>query len=487
MRSPGADAGNYTLQTTSTSAVADITPADLFVTGASAASRVYDGTTTASVTGGGVTLLGGDSVTLSAANGFFADRHVGTNKAVTTAYTLSGPDAGNYTLVQPSGLTATITPADLFVTGASAASRVYDGTTTASVTGGGVTLLGGDSVTLSAANGFFADRHVGTNKAVTTAYTLSGPNAGNYTLVQPNGLTADVTPKSVLASGIRVPDKIFDGSNRAILLLDGLTLSGAIATDDVRLDTSNVEGLFPSAEVAAGQLVTISGIRLAGADAGDYLLSSENLSAQASIIAAPATSTLGLSTLVNVFGTAQTALPQLAQALPVANVQADTSIASSPGTDGERLDTATQRSASASDEADGRSATEASTAETLADAQEENATADAPSATASEAGAQSSPPVSGRQAAESVAVIPQSPLPTRRPPTPVDLADGNDRTLASVAAIQSARPATQTRRASNRSVALSGVLSIEVVATPAPPPGTLLDQNLPTLPNPDRW
>jgi hypothetical protein len=69
---------------------------------------VYDATTTATVTGGGITALGSDLLTLSGANAAFADKNVGTGKAVTTAYSLSGADAGNYTLLQPSGLTAEI-------------------------------------------------------------------------------------------------------------------------------------------------------------------------------------------------------------------------------------------------------------------------------------------------------------------------------------------------------------------------------------------
>jgi hypothetical protein len=44
-------------------------------------------------------------------SGSFADPNAGNGKPVTVSgYTLSGPDAGNYTLVEPSGLTASITP-----------------------------------------------------------------------------------------------------------------------------------------------------------------------------------------------------------------------------------------------------------------------------------------------------------------------------------------------------------------------------------------
>lgn len=48
----------------------------------------------------------------SAGSGVFADANVGTDKAVTVSdFTLKGTDAGNYNVVQPAGLTATITAA----------------------------------------------------------------------------------------------------------------------------------------------------------------------------------------------------------------------------------------------------------------------------------------------------------------------------------------------------------------------------------------
>jgi len=57
--------------------------------------------------------LGRDVVTLGGtAVGTFADKNVGINKVVTvTGKTLTGTDAGNYNLVQQTGLSANITNA----------------------------------------------------------------------------------------------------------------------------------------------------------------------------------------------------------------------------------------------------------------------------------------------------------------------------------------------------------------------------------------
>ena len=133
--------------------------------------------------------LGSDSVSLGGTgSGGFRDKNVGTGKAVTVSgYTLSGADAGNYTLVEPTGLTANITPASLAITGLTANNKVYDATVAATLSGTAtVTALGTDSVSLGGTgSGAFGYKNVGTGKTVTVSgYTLSGADASNYTLIR---------------------------------------------------------------------------------------------------------------------------------------------------------------------------------------------------------------------------------------------------------------------------------------------------------------
>jgi hypothetical protein len=106
----------------------------------------------------------------------------------------------NYLITYANG-TLTINPVTVTVAGITAASKVYDGTTTATINTSGATLNGvlsadkGD-VTLmtSGVTGSFADPSVGTNKLVTiSGVTLSGIEAGNYALTQPT-TTADIVP-----------------------------------------------------------------------------------------------------------------------------------------------------------------------------------------------------------------------------------------------------------------------------------------------------
>jgi endonuclease YncB( thermonuclease family) len=97
-----------------------------------------------------------------------------------------------------------ISPAVLTVaSGITANSKVYDGTTTATLSFNNVALVGvvaGDTVSLNT-NGYvanFASANVGHGIAVAVSgLTLNGVSADNYTLTQPENLVADITSPSV--------------------------------------------------------------------------------------------------------------------------------------------------------------------------------------------------------------------------------------------------------------------------------------------------
>ncbi|BDT68711.1 hypothetical protein os1_28970 [Comamonadaceae bacterium OS-1] len=270
----GADAANYTL-VQPTGVTANITPASLVVTGVGAVDKVYDATTTAALTGtAAVTALGSDMVAVGgSATGSFADKNVGTGKAVTVSgYTLSGADAANYTVVQPTGALATITQASLAVTGVGAANKVYDTTTAATLTGtAAVAALGTDAVTVSGAGfGNFADKNVGSGKAVAVAgYTLTGADAGNYAVVQPAGVLANITPANLAVTGLGASNKVYDASTAATLTGTAAVL--ALGSDAVTLGGAGT-GSFANKNVGVGKVVAVNGYTLGGADATNYTL-----------------------------------------------------------------------------------------------------------------------------------------------------------------------------------------------------------------------
>jgi len=127
--------------------------------------------------------------------------------ASTSTLGLTGTSAANYTLAGATG-SVTITPKALTLTATPAvAGKPYDGLTAATLTGAtlrvaqaagtGTTLDGtpytGDALTL-ALSGTFDTRDAAAGKPVTSTSTLSGANAGNYTLTQPTGLSGTITP-----------------------------------------------------------------------------------------------------------------------------------------------------------------------------------------------------------------------------------------------------------------------------------------------------
>ncbi|KQY54925.1 hypothetical protein ASD14_01810 [Lysobacter sp. Root494] len=258
----GTDAGNYTLAISGT-ALADILRKSITGTG-TAATKTYDGSTT---TTGTISLSGvitGDDV--GATGSFnFTDRNAGTGKVVTiSGATLSGTDAGNYTLAISGTALADILRKSITGTG-TAATKTYDGSTT---TTGTISLSGvitGDDV--GATGSFnFADRNAGTGKVVTiSGATLSGTDAGNYTLAISGTALADILRKSITGTGTAT-SKTYDGSTSTT---GTIALNGVVAGDNV-----GATGSFNFADrnAGTGKTVTISGVSLTGADAGNYTL-----------------------------------------------------------------------------------------------------------------------------------------------------------------------------------------------------------------------
>ena len=189
-------AANYTLA--NTSATGTITSKALSITLASIASKIYNASSTSgTVTPGTLSgFVGTETVTISAAVGTYLNANVGTGKVATIAYTLAdgtnGGLASNYSLINTSA-TGDITGKAVTIVGATAQNKPYDGTTTATITGGSlVGVVSPDVVTLIQA-GSFVSANVGTGIAVTSNFSISGTDAGNYTLTQPSGLSADIT------------------------------------------------------------------------------------------------------------------------------------------------------------------------------------------------------------------------------------------------------------------------------------------------------
>ncbi|QIK38534.1 filamentous hemagglutinin N-terminal domain-containing protein [Caldichromatium japonicum] len=275
----GADAGNYAFSG-QTTASADITPKALSLSGLTANDKTYDGTTAATLGSLGTLsgVVAGDNVSVAGtASASFADKHVGAGKTVTiSGLSLTGTDAGNYTLGSGATTTASITPKALSLSGLTVNDKTYDGTTAATLGSLGTLsgVVAGDNVSVAGtASASFADKHVGAGKTVTiSGLSLTGTDAGNYTLGSGATTTASITPKALSLSGLTVNDKTYDGTTAATLGSLG-TLSGVVAGDNVSV-AGTASASFADKHVGAGKTVTISGLSLTGTDAGNYTLGS---------------------------------------------------------------------------------------------------------------------------------------------------------------------------------------------------------------------
>jgi gliding motility-associated-like protein len=279
----GADASNYTLSFAgSPTTTATITVSGLTVTGVTANNRVYDGTTSATLNAGGGHLAGvvsGDIVNLEAteATGNFDNKNIGSGKLVRiSGFNIDGRDAWKYTLIQPTS-TASITSIGLTVTGVSAISKVYDGTTTANLNTESAILVGVletdfVNLVLTGARGAFANKNVGTSKSVSTSgFTLSGADAVNYTLIQPT-TSGNITPVTITISGVKANNKVYNGTTATTLNTSGVSLVGVLGTDVVNPVFTGAAGTFMNDNVGTAIPVTISGITLGGTGAANYTL-----------------------------------------------------------------------------------------------------------------------------------------------------------------------------------------------------------------------
>jgi len=144
--------------------------------------------------------------------------HVDFTPTDTANYNIASKDVKINVTKRP--LTASIT----------AASKIYDGNTAASITCSLSGVVSPDVVTCSATSATFADKNVGIGKTVTaTGLSLSGAAAGNYTVNATATTTADITATALTVSATGV-NKVYDGNTTATVTLSDNRVSGDVFT-----------------------------------------------------------------------------------------------------------------------------------------------------------------------------------------------------------------------------------------------------------------
>ena len=248
--------------------------------GTIAVSKTYDGTT--AVTEGKVTgKLGytdpsfGDELSITYTSAAYNDASVaGASKVTFSGLKLEGAKAANYKLnVDSFEVDAKISKASLTI-------KANDNT----ITYGDAPAENGFTV-VSGLCGNDTDGVV-TNVTYTYDYTQNG-NVGSYIITPAGGEAANyevktyesgtltVSPKAltVTAGDLKVT-KTYDGTNAAGVAAENtkLGLEGVVNSDDVHVSYATI-GTYADANVGYGKAVTISGLSLTGAKAGNYTIS----------------------------------------------------------------------------------------------------------------------------------------------------------------------------------------------------------------------
>jgi hypothetical protein len=273
-----------------------INPASVIVSGITAADKVYNGNTDATLNTGSVTTAGvyaGDSVTVNVGtlNGSFDTKNVGNLKTVTiTGISLGGASVGNYQLSGGTSATTTasVTAAPLNITGVNT-TKTYNATTQSNGEAKVSGLISGENVTVS---GLGAGKNAGNFNDALVAIAGAGTTLSNYNLSYTNG-SLIITPYQLNATGgsnispglsASANDKVYNGKTGA---------TGSIAVSLFAGDNLTANSFisdFDTKDVGVGKTVSFSDVTLAG-DAGtraNYALPANgSVRTTANITAAP--------------------------------------------------------------------------------------------------------------------------------------------------------------------------------------------------------
>jgi filamentous hemagglutinin family protein len=275
----GNDVGNYRLNNTTASTIADITPKIITVI-ATGTDKVYDGTTSDTVNLSSNDVLTQDLSNVQfTATAAFTNKNVGVGKIVAvTNISASGSQSGNYQLKSSTAKAyASVTPKNITVT-ASGNNKIYDASTSGTVILSSDGVLNGDTVTFASDTAVFSDKNVGNDKSVTVrGISLKGTDAKNYMANATALSTADITPKglTVLAVG---QNKVYDGTTTTYVTLSS---KDVIKGDSVSF--TNAAASLDNKNVGTNKRVTVSGINAQGTDAGNYSLSNTTAVSKATV------------------------------------------------------------------------------------------------------------------------------------------------------------------------------------------------------------
>jgi hypothetical protein len=260
----------------------EITNKTITVSGITASDKVYDGTTEATLDTSGITFTGleaGETITATV-TGTFDSKNIGASKTVSLTTSYSGSTVDNYTIVDQSSTTASITARTVSVTGKTDINKTFDDTTNLPVgeTGYGVLtgVLPGEDVSLIGAAVYNAATS-GSRIIEIGTTALSGADKDNYILNWTNG-SGTIAKKTLTVTANNDAKFVTEGDASGY---NGVSYTGFEGDDDVNSaittlasvsrsnSGTNTAGSYPGTLVPSGVVATNYDISYVN---GDYTI-----------------------------------------------------------------------------------------------------------------------------------------------------------------------------------------------------------------------
>ncbi|MFN0055003.1 MAG: YDG domain-containing protein, partial [Planctomycetales bacterium] len=245
----GNNGANYTISTVDNTS--GVISARTLTVSAAGVNRVYDGTTSATVTLSD-NRVAGDALTTSYGSASFVNKNVGTGKAVSVSgIAISGADSANYALSSTTASTTANIAIRTLTVGATGVNRVYDGTTSATVTLSD-DRVSGDTLSTSYASAAFLDKHAGSDKAVSVSgIAISGADSANYALSSTTAsTTANISVRGLTITA-QTNTKAFDGTTSAAAVP---VVAGLQSGDTV----TGLSEVYDSSAVGTGKTLSVA-------------------------------------------------------------------------------------------------------------------------------------------------------------------------------------------------------------------------------------
>ncbi|MCH7561818.1 MAG: hypothetical protein IIC67_10730, partial [Thaumarchaeota archaeon] len=127
----------------------------------------------------------------------------------------------------------------------------------------------GDSIDVGPTQ-VFDNENVGTGKTLTASGLLITGGNDNYNISYVDDNDGVINAEEITVIGATTVPKVYDGDTDAEVDFGSISLDGIVGAEVVILDSSGYSATFDTKDIGVGKTVTVTGLVLTGADAGNY-------------------------------------------------------------------------------------------------------------------------------------------------------------------------------------------------------------------------